>query len=267
MNYAGARKEILEKYQGEEEQKALALYEGWYIDQKRIQTEREQAAKENVFQRLQTFTSAEEAMAYALKNAKSISGYDDMRRFIKDKFNPQPTETKEGALTEFKNDLERGKFDALTLNEAKVKLGPNFSMDDWDKIVKPALERRRTDNKDNRTIVNRVISSKITDMRKDNENKFGIVAADRIERAYERAWEEKPDMKSEEAVKAYKEASASETLKVFWGHDKRISEVEKREIEAKGYRWSPEKRQWLAPNEPDETDEKFDFDRAWGGPM
>jgi hypothetical protein len=39
MNYAGARKEILEKYQGDEEIQILQGYEAWYGDQKRIRDE------------------------------------------------------------------------------------------------------------------------------------------------------------------------------------------------------------------------------------
>ena len=193
MNYAAARKEILEKYKGEEEQRALALYEGWYSDQKRIRDEAKQRADYNFFNKLQSFGSEAEAMDYLLKNANSMNRWREGKSFINWIFNGRRV-TEDGALLKFESSLEKGKFDKLTPDQAKARLAPYFSQDDWKEIVEPALKERRSETKTHKQIVNTVIGNEISKLRQSNQDIFDADEATNIEREYKNLWKENPNM-------------------------------------------------------------------------
>jgi hypothetical protein len=252
MDYAAARKEILEKYKGEEEQRALALYEGWYGDQKRIQAEREEAARENVFRKLQTFTSAEDAMAFALKNAKSVSGYEAMRRFIKYKFNP-PRETKEGVLTDFMDSLENGEYDTFSPERLKIELQPNFSQEDWKEYALPALRERRAEVKSRGELANRIIADDIR--KKDEKLKNNNALLEKVKRRYLQELKAHPEWGAEERLAYYAKLTAEETIDSSWNPLRRsfifrnpvsVRGIEKMERDEAGETYNKETGEWEA---------------------
>jgi hypothetical protein len=213
MNYSAARKEILDNYQGEEEQRVLALYEGWYSDQKRIRDEAERRSQDNFFKTLQTFDTEEAAMAYALKNSKSMTGFRNAKSFIDYLFNETKV-TKPGSLEKVLTEIEDGKYSGLTQDQFKAKAAPGISKDDWKEYVLPAFKDKVSENKTNSQIADAVIASEIREIKKRFSN--NVALEEKIDRKYKQTLKEHPEMPAEERLALYRKLSSRQTLESTW---------------------------------------------------
>ena|GEM_PF-5962785 len=241
MNYAAARKEILDKYQGDEEQLILSRYEGWYSDQKRIQQQAQSAAQDNFFKKLQSFESKEEALEYALKNSKSLSGYNDARRFINAMFDKERATNPE-AFNQILQAIADDKFNNLTTAQFKAAVLPYLSSEDYNEYVLPAFKEhiamRKAEAKEeseirksHRSRVNSLLADDIRiidkGLKNDNETLY------KLKRRYEEDWKANPNMSIDEALKLYQKLAAKENVG-SWYSPKYIYGVDKVEEKEKG---------------------------------
>jgi hypothetical protein len=248
MNYTSARKEILDNYQGHEEQQVLSLYEGWHSDQKRIRDEAEKAAQDNYFKRLQSFSTKEAALDHALKNSKTLYEFNRAKGFITWMFDEQKV-TPPGMLDKTLSEIEDGKFDGMSLEQFKFEVAKSFSKDDFKEYVQPSFRERRSDVKTTNTIANSAIASQL---RKEKERLGSdVVTIERIERRYRQALKENPTMPAEDRLELYKKLRTKEKLESTWNpfsgafwNPRKERGIDVMEMAERGYQYNPRTRRY-----------------------
>ena len=247
MNYATARKEVMEKYQGDEERQVWSLYEAFYSDQKRIRDEAEQSAEDNFLKKLQGFGSEAEAMDYLLKNANSMNRWREGKSVINGR-----RETEEGALLEFYDDLEEGKFNQMTTSQLRAKIGKRFSKDDFDNDVLFAFKEWKSEAAANERDIKKAIGNDLKKEREKVVKKYGVNAATAVEREYRQYVRKNPNSSAEERRAEYRRLAGSRVLydHPVWGvRDTVINEAEAQELERAGYYYDRDTDRWINTND------------------
>ena len=250
MNYAAARKEILDTYQGDDERYVLSLYEAWHSDQKRVQAERERHAEDGFFERLKSIPDKGAAMQYALSHSKSLSGFLRAKSFV-NWLHDDRMETEPGRIAAVLQNLEDGKYDGKTLNQIAASEGHGISKEDWKEFVAPEIRERLAENKTQKAIVNSVISGSLTRIRKETGLDKDLPAREAVERRFRLARRENPNMSAEDAEALYRKLATKQKLESSWNPfsgafwaPRKARGIELEEMEERGFVWNKETRRF-----------------------
>ena len=141
------------------------------------------------------------------------------------------------------DDLEDGKFDNLTQNQAMATVGKLLSKDDWKENFLPAFKDRKSDVKTENAIAEAVIKPDIKTFIKTSGLDRDLPAQDKIRRKYDLFIKKNPTASAEERLNYFKKLATKEKLEsswnplsgVFWRPIK-VRGIDKDEMEERGFR-------------------------------